>query len=204
MTPENFQTCIDNIYRESRRIQHLSDSMLKLVKLRQSNLRLESLSAQEIFAQAGQSLRIRLEKKQIKLFIEPGDFIFHGDRELCTILLGNLLENALKASPKNSCVTLGVFREAGQSGVFVRDEGTGIPPDVLDKLFEPFFTTDESRTGKNGLGLGLTICAQIVHLHNWKIEIESEAGWGTRIKIIMQDQDTNILQVQKDFDIEAG
>lgn len=187
LAPEYFQISIDNIYREGKRIQHLSESMLKLVKLRQSNLNLESLSAQGIFAQAAQSFRIRLENEQVKLLIEPDDYIFDGDPELCAILLGNLLENALKASPENSNVTLGVFRQAAQSGIFVRDDGTGIPAEARAKLFEPFYTTDEARTGQNGLGLGLAICFQIATLHDWKIEVESEAGQGTRIKIIIQN-----------------
>jgi len=187
LTPEYFQISIDNICREGKRIQHLSESMLKLVKLRQSSLNLERLSAQEIFAQAAQSFSIRLEKEQIKLLIEPDDYEFYGDRELCAILLGNLLENALKASLKNSNITLGVFRQAAQSGIFVSDEGIGIPAEAVAKLFEPFYTTDEARTGQNGLGLGLAICFQIAALHDWKIEVESEAGQGTRIKIIMQN-----------------
>jgi signal transduction histidine kinase len=187
LTPEYFQISLDNIYSEGKRIQHLSESMLKLVKLRQSHLNLERISAQELFAQVEQSFRIRLENERVKLLVEPDAYIFCGDRELCAILLGNLLDNALKASPPNSNVTLGVFRQAGQSGIFVSDEGTGIPPEALAKLFEPFYTTEESRTGRNGLGLGLAICYQIVSLHGWKIEVESKAGQGTRIKIMMQD-----------------
>lgn len=204
LTPENYQISIDNIHREGRRIQHLSESMLKLVKLRQSNLNLENLSAQKIFAQVSQAFKIRLEKEQVKLLIEPDDYIFCGDPELCAILIGNLLENSLKASSENSRITLGVFRQGMQSGIFVSDEGTGIPPEACTKLFEPFYTTDEARTGQKGLGLGMAICFQIAVLHNWKIEVQSEAGQGTRIKIIMRDQDTSILQVQQCSDIETG
>jgi signal transduction histidine kinase len=187
LSPANFQISIDNINRESKRIQQLSESMLKLVKLRQSSLNLERISAQEIFAGVAESFRIRLENEQVELRIEPEDYIFDGDRELCTILLSNLLENALKASPKNSHVTLGVFRQEEQSGIFVRDEGAGIPPESIQKLFEPFYTTDEARTGRNGLGLGLAICFQIAQMHDWKLEAESEALQGTQLKIIMQD-----------------
>lgn len=186
LAPEHFQISIDNIYREGKRIQQLSESMLKLVKLRQANLNLERLSAQEIFSQAAQPFSIRLENKQLKLLVEPDDYIFYGDPELCTILLGNLLENAMKAAPNNSHITLGVFRQAVQSGIFVSDEGSGIPPEALARVFEPFYTTDEARTGQNGLGLGLAICFQIATLHDWKIEAESENGQGTRVKIIIQ------------------
>lgn len=203
LTSDYFQTSIDNIHRESRRIQHLSESMLKLVKLRQSNLHPESLSAREVLTQAAQSYRMRLETQQVMLLIEADDTVFYGDRELCDILLSNLLDNALKASPKNSRITLSVFRQAARSGILVRDEGAGVPPEALSRLFEPFYTTDESRTGANGLGLGLTICRQIAALHGWKIEAESEAGQGTCIKIVMQDGDTSILQVRQDFDMDG-
>ena len=203
LTQENFQISIDNIYREGKRIQHLAESMLKLVKLRQSSLQRESLSAREVFAQAAQSFRMRLENEQIKLLIEPDDHRFDGDPELCAILIANLLENAVKASPKKGNITLGVFRHGVQSGIIVKDEGNGIPPEARTRLFEPFYTTDEARAGQNGLGLGLAICFQIAELHDWKIEVESETGQGTRIKVIMPDYDTTILQVQQDSDIEA-
>jgi len=170
--------------------------MLKLVQLRHSNLNLQRLSARKIFAQVMQSFSIRLEKEQVQLLIEPEDYIFYGDPELCTILIDNLVDNALKASYPNSHITLGIFRQAGQSGIMVKDEGKGIPPEAVSKLFEPFYTTDEARTGMNGLGLGLSICMQIAELHGWCIEVESEAGQGTRICIIMQGQDTSILQVR--------
>lgn len=204
LTPEYYKISLDNIHLAGKRIQHLSDAMLKLAQLRPENLILERITAQQLFAQAGQAFTVRLKEQRVKLIVEPDDYIFYGDSDLCVILIGNLLENSLKASPENSNITLGVFRQSGQIGIFVSDEGTGIPRESLARLFEPFYTADEARSGPNGLGLGLTICLQIAMLHGWKIEVESKTGQGTDIKIVMQNQDTSILQLQQDFDIDIG
>jgi hypothetical protein len=89
-----------------------------------------------------------------------------------------VLRQDRKASPKKGNITLGIFRHGVQSGIFVKDEGSGIPPEALTRLFEPFYTTDEARAGQNGVGLGLAICFQIAELHDWKIEVESETANG--------------------------
>ena len=72
--------------------------------------------------------------------------------------------------------------------VGVTDAGTGIPPEELDKLTEPFYRVDKSRSRMSGgNGLGLTICAQIAQAHGARLQIESAAGQGTTVWITLKE-----------------
>jgi len=111
--------------------------------------------------------------------IQPEDLVFVADRTLLEQVFINLLKNAweacsLTAKPE---VKVEIYRNAYHNPVIVvSDNGCGILPGIQDKVFVPFFTTKSG-----GSGIGLSICRQILILHNGSITIESEPGKGTRI-----------------------
>ena len=109
----------------------------------------------------------------------------YGDRELLATLLVNLLDNAIKASKAHSRI---IITTADKNGavemVSVQDFGIGIPEEELDKLTEPFYMVDKSRSrAQNGVGLGLSICMSIIRAHDGNIKITSKLGEGTTICI---------------------
>ncbi|MGC7870621.1 sensor histidine kinase [Desulfosporosinus sp. SYSU MS00001] len=98
----------------------------------------------------------------------------------------NLVDNALKASKSGDRISVRVFKN-DESKIFleVKDSGIGIPKEEIPKVFEPFFMVDKSRSrANNGVGLGLSLCAEIAKIHDASIEIESDLGKGTTIKVI--------------------
>ena len=107
------------------------------------------------------------------------------DRELIKSLLYNLIDNAVKASQPGTCVTLNAyFTQDGVMEFSVADQGSGIPKEELDKIFEPFYRVDKARSRKyGGAGLGLALCMEIAHAHAATLEIESEVGRGTVIRL---------------------
>jgi signal transduction histidine kinase len=92
--------------------------------------------------------------------------------------------NALDAMPQggNLWVTTRLNREDNAVRIVVRDDGCGIPPEILPRLFEPFLTTKE--TGR-GVGLGLAISRSILERHNGDIEVQSEVGRGTTFTVTL-------------------
>lgn len=98
-------------------------------------------------------------------------------------VLNNLMDNAIKFSPSHTTITVRVTRAPGDASsvlLAVQDQGPGIPPNELDKLFKPFQRTSvKSPSGEKGTGLGLTIVKKIVEGHNGKIWVESQVGKGT-------------------------
>ncbi|MFP4312458.1 MAG: sensor histidine kinase, partial [Nitriliruptoraceae bacterium] len=87
----------------------------------------------------------------------------------------NLVLNAVEALDGQGQLTLTTRAEAGQVVVRIEDDGPGIAPELLDKLFEPRFTTKQGRV-RYGLGLGLAISERIVHEHGGTIRVTSEPG----------------------------
>lgn len=95
-------------------------------------------------------------------------------------VLNNLISNAVKYSPSNTTVDVGLRREDGHAILSVEDQGQGIPEDEQDALFEPFATTSVRATaGEKSTGLGLVITKRIIEGHGGEIEVMSEAGEGS-------------------------
>ncbi len=107
-----------------------------------------------------------------------------GDAALLRRLLANLLDNAAKYSEPPSPVTLAVRAEGGAAVIEVRDQGIGIDPADLPRLFTPFFRTDRSRArGTGGTGLGLALAKRIAEAHGGGISAESAPGQGTTFRV---------------------
>jgi signal transduction histidine kinase len=95
-------------------------------------------------------------------------------------VLNNLISNAVKYSPSNTTVDVGLRREDGHAILSVEDQGQGIPEDEQDALFQPFATTSVRATaGEKSTGLGLVITKRIIEGHGGEIEVMSEAGEGS-------------------------
>jgi signal transduction histidine kinase len=96
----------------------------------------------------------------------------------------NVVDNAIKFTPKGGQVEIVLAREDGWAVVEVSDTGKGISPEHLPHVMEPFYRADTSdRRPGEGAGLGLAIVKQIVELHHGQIEIHSQEGIGTKVKI---------------------
>jgi signal transduction histidine kinase len=113
--------------------------------------------------------------------------MLHADRQQLRQVFLNLLTNASDAMPQGGTLTLGVSLGQPEPGVpavviTFTDTGTGIAPDDMPRVMEPFFTTKEE--GK-GTGLGLAICRRIVHEHQGTIEVSSTVGQGTTVRLVL-------------------
>ena len=96
-------------------------------------------------------------------------------------VLVNLTKNALQAT-SNGTVTVAVEDRGDTVALVVHDTGPGMPPDVLEKLFQPFFTT---KPKEQGTGLGLAFAKSVVNAHGGTIEVESELGQGTTFTVVL-------------------
>jgi PAS domain S-box-containing protein len=112
----------------------------------------------------------------------PAGLRLTADRLKLEQVISNLLGNAVKFSPAGGEVVVSAERAGGWVLLRVRDQGEGIAPDELDRIFEPFYQSARARAQRRGTGLGLAICRQIVALHGGRIWAESEGpGHGTTV-----------------------
>ena len=123
----------------------------------------------------------------LDLTVAAAPLFVHADRTRLAQVIGNLLSNALKFSERGQSVRVRVDRDAsGQSVVLtVRDEGTGIEPALLDRMFEPFVQADTSLARpRGGLGLGLAVVKGLVALHGGRVSASSDgAGAGAELRV---------------------
>ena len=111
----------------------------------------------------------------------PEDIFVEADRGLMEQALINLIKNACEAAPPGKRTQVEGYitkNEYQRPLIRVSDDGEGILPEVMDKIFVPFFTTNA-----NGSGIGLSLCRQIVNLHGGHLSVRSEAGKGSSFSI---------------------
>ncbi|MBR0086229.1 MAG: HAMP domain-containing histidine kinase [Lachnospiraceae bacterium] len=108
----------------------------------------------------------------------------YGDELLLTSLIGNLVQNGLRASMEDQTVSVSLTREGSFSLIRVSDNGIGIPREHLDRVLEPFYRVDKARSRKmGGAGLGLAISSEIISRHKGSMDIRSEEDKGTTVTV---------------------
>jgi len=125
------------------------------------------------------------KRQELNFFgMGEGPLIVHIDEGRIEQVVINVIGNAIKYTKEKGKIDIGILRGRGWVHVTVIDNGIGIPEQKLSRVFERFFTVDESRgAGKSGTGLGLSISKQIVRGHGGDIRIESQLGRGTKVTI---------------------
>lgn len=125
-----------------------------------------------------------MAQSELTLTCDCFDLTLDMDRELFKSLLYNLLDNGRKASERGGQVVLAARKVDGQAEILVRDYGRGIPEEELDKVCQPFYMVDKSRSRKaGGAGLGLALCREIVSVHGGTMDIDSRLGEGTLVTL---------------------
>jgi len=115
--------------------------------------------------------------------VQPGLQVF-ADEPLLSRALDNLLDNARKyGGGPHTPIRVDARREDGEAVIAVSDGGEGIPPDELDRIFDPFYRGTTARARETGFGLGLALARRIVEAHGGKIRASNVPGGGARIEI---------------------
>jgi signal transduction histidine kinase len=118
--------------------------------------------------------------RRLKLEVEvPESLEFQGDRSLLLRVVENLVTNALRYTPPNGRVRLEVGTDEAGTYLAVRNDGTPIPPEQRERLFDKYAQGEKERGNRSGYGLGLYFCRLAVEAHGGRITVEEEPGWPT-------------------------
>ena len=125
------------------------------------------------------------QEKNIKLIGKCKDITMVGSDILIYRLVYNLVENAIKYNHSGGQVTVTAYKEQKHIYLSVADTGSGIPKELRERVFEPFFRVDKSRSRKlGGVGLGLALVHEIVRVHDGSITVKSNPSGGTILEVI--------------------
>jgi len=123
-------------------------------------------------------------KRQALIFaVRNGPVPISGDRSSLRRLLWTLLHNAIQYTPPCGRIEAAIEKEGTQAIVTVRDNGDGIPENLLPRIFERFFRVDPARSEAGGTGLGLSIAKWIADIHHASISVQSKVGKGSTFRV---------------------
>ncbi len=169
---------------EAKRLRALSGKLMELITLGGDNLDFAPALLGDLADEVALSLGPALEHSGVTLRCSCPPAVLWVDRELFKSLLYNLLDNGRKASAVGGALTLSGEESGGWVMIRVSDQGRGIPRSELDKICEPFYMVDKSRSRRaGGAGLGLALCREIVSVHGGAMELDSRPGEGTLVTL---------------------
>jgi signal transduction histidine kinase len=171
---------LDIIERQAKRVLSLVERLLTASRLEsgQFAITLGTVSMDELYREVVEGLGVDGDRVVIELPDDVPDPL--TDRRFLAQVLANLIENALKYSPRDRPCTVGARREGGQLVLWVRDQGIGIPDGELRRIFDRFYQVDRTETrDAGGVGLGLALVRELVDVLGASIAVESSVGQGS-------------------------
>lgn len=173
------------IHQKSQRLSDIVDDLLDLTRIKAGQPLKFLLTPCDIFALIREAVDTFRPPREgaahvFELDLPPGGYELPADRGRIFQVLDNLLSNAVKFSPKGGTIRIGGFVDSDTLSFFIEDQGVGLRPDQIEKLFDRFYRVDTSTTAPEGLGLGLSIAKTIIEAHGGVIHVASVPGQGTR------------------------
>jgi two-component system nitrogen regulation sensor histidine kinase NtrY len=178
---DDLEVGIDTIKRRSEGLLKFAETYRNLNKITTPNL--SRIYIRNLFESINQLMMPTLDQKQIdiQVVLKETGLMLEADSNLIEQVLINLVVNSIEGVKDkiDSKIVLSAYRDTNNKIVIkVADNGAGMTAEMMDKIFIPFFTTK-----KNGSGIGLSLCKQIMMLHKGNIQVHSQEGIGTAITL---------------------
>lgn len=184
---EDVPRFIGHIRSEAQRLISLIADIIRLSQLDEGEeLQMEQIDLLEVATEAADDIQGEADKKNISVSIEGNHAAINGVHRLLYEVIYNLCDNAVKYNHDGGRVDVRVStaEDGATASVTVADNGIGIAPEHQDRIFERFYRVDKSHSkASGGTGLGLSIVKHAVQYHHGTIELQSEVGSGTTIKL---------------------
>ena len=149
---------------------------LSMIESGEAILRLVKTPLKQVVDDAMERLEAQAAMKDLKIVShvpQKSDVLCDADQ--LKRVLGNLLHNAIKWSPRGEAITITASEQVDEITISIFDNGPGVPEELRNRVFERFYQADASRSGDEGTGLGLAICKHIIEAHGGRIWAEGNA-----------------------------
>ena len=180
--PEVAERFLKIIERNAERLDLLIQDLLTISALESGRmeLNLQPVALRALAEKVFADLQAKAKNKDVSLINDLPELTANADVNRLEQVLANLVDNAIKYGRAQGSVKVSGQKVAdGKVEIFVQDDGPGIPPESLDRVFERFYRVDKARSrDQGGTGLGLSIVKHIVHSHGGEVWAKSEPGKG--------------------------
>lgn len=178
------QQTISMITEQTERLSKMVRTLLDMSEL-QTIARDEEIAISALVEEVLADLEPLAQEKGINLIEKCDNVLLMGSDILIYRLVYNLVENAIKYNFSGGTVTVNATQQNSQLHLTVEDTGNVIPEELKERIFEPFFRLDKSRSRElGGVGLGLALVREIVRVHNGSILVKNNANSGTTFEVI--------------------
>jgi signal transduction histidine kinase len=178
------------VSQETRRLKNMIQSMLNLTRIESGSLQLpkSKFNITDVVVRTLLLFEDQINSKGVEVECDLSEpYEINANKDYIQQVIYNLTENATKFVNENGKITVTIGKcteEAGMLDISIKNSGDGLASDEIPRIFDRFYKTDRSRSkDKTGLGLGLTICRRIVHLHNGRILVKSVEGEYTQFTV---------------------
>lgn len=188
-TREDYQQTLQSAKEETDRLGGLVENLLLLTRIEQGKQAREmgAVDITDLINQVIGILQQKSKEKHVAALLTPAEesVVVVGQEALLRQLFLNILDNAIKYTPENGKITIGLSQDTYYGIVKVTDTGVGIAPEDRTRIFDRFYRIDAARSETKGYGLGLAIAQAIVALHHGKIRVHSAVGQGTTFSLYL-------------------
>ncbi len=179
------------IHKNANRLLTLINDTIRLSELddtaTSANDILEEIDLNQVVNSCKEALRVSAKKHNVKIFFEGSPCIVNANKDMMEDIIFNLCDNAIRYNNDGGSVFVRVFEDGMDKVLSVKDTGIGISKEHQDRIFERFYRVDKSRSkSTGGTGLGLAIVKHMVIKQQARLELQSEEGEGTEIKVIFR------------------
>ena len=179
----DYKEAIGMVRSQTDRLSHVIDILLEMTEL-QSAPKSDSISLSEITEEVICDLVAVADKKNISLVQDDGEARLTGSDTLVYRAIYNLIENAIKYNKEDGKVSVAITEDENFAKVIITDTGSGIAKEDWDKIFEPFFRVDKSRSrSMGGAGLGLALVKEIAVRHGGDVKVIESSNKGSSIEL---------------------
>ena len=201
-TPDEYKEAIGSMLEEVDRLTSLVDTLLRLSHGDAGTIRLslEALDFGQLIRDVASSLGILAEERRQTLTVDVrDDVVVNADRLVLREAFTNVIDNAIKYSPKGSPIVVSVRADGERAAVDIVDEGAGIAAEHRQRIFDRFFRLDEGRSrDSGGTGLGLAIAKWAVDVSGGQINVEGRPSGGSVFRVVLPAAATAIRNPHRD------
>jgi len=182
-TQEDYRKSLELISQETAHMSAIVGKLLYLARTDagKDQVNFERINLKELLTELSSDVEVLAREKGLEFKLAPlEDLTIEGDKVKLEQLFLNLLENAIRYTPRGGSISASVVREGKTAVIAIKDTGIGILKEHIPHIFERFYRVDKARSrAEGGAGLGLAICQHIAQVHSGKIEVESQVGKGS-------------------------
>lgn len=181
------QESLQVIGRNARQLADQLNSLIYLQEVRASQLKRAPFLVDEVLRRVLGDFQHRAAEAgvSVKAQLAP-TALFEGDASGIEHALRQIIDNAIKFTPERGQVLVSILDTPQRVVVRVQDSGIGIPADLCEQIFQPFYQIDTSLArGRSGVGVGLSIVKHVVEAHGGEVQVRSEAGKGTTVTLVL-------------------